>query len=111
MTAYTNWSVSSAPAEIGLEATIGTGTVNIVGLYEGSQDDFNGVIASLLDSMGTPDKSDVNEYGWIEALGWLAGSGTISTAGAPDSVRRPLSIPFVALARALINYHSVFACL
>ncbi|EIM87014.1 FAD-binding domain-containing protein [Stereum hirsutum FP-91666 SS1] len=104
LTAYTNWATTSAPAEIGLEATIGSGTVSIVGLYEGSQDSFNGVIGSLLDSMGTPDSSDVKEYGWIEALEWLGGADTISTAAAPDthdtflakSLVTPMSAPLTA---------------
>lgn len=87
MSGYTSWAVNSAPAEIGLEATIGSGSIQLIGLYEGTEDEFNGVISGLLHNIGLSYQSDVQSYDWVDALIWLGGLGTLSTAGAADSVR------------------------
>lgn len=87
MTAYTNWTVGSAPQEIGLEANIRNLTISITGMYEGSGSDYDAVIAPLLAAMGTPTNTTVNNYGWIEALDWVGGVDSIATNGVPDTVR------------------------
>ncbi|KAF7437381.1 hypothetical protein PC9H_004220 [Pleurotus ostreatus] len=91
-TAFQTFSQSSAPPELGLQASIGqSGQKNVIsitltGVYYGSTSAFNKVIAPLLSAVGvSPQSKSVKTYAWVPSLVELGGINTLNTSLSGDS--------------------------
>ncbi|BGO93310.1 hypothetical protein NBRC10512_000045 [Rhodotorula toruloides] len=78
---FASFGNTSAPANLGITATIGSGSIEISGVWYGPRAEFDGVIQPLLDELLPPDSSDVEAMSWIDSATKLAGVDDLATNG------------------------------
>ncbi|KAJ8481694.1 hypothetical protein ONZ45_g15225 [Pleurotus djamor] len=91
LSAFQTFGQSSAPAELGIQVSIGQSgqknriSMSLTGVYYGSRTNFDKVIQPLLSKVPKPQSTSVRQLGWIDSLVELGGINTISTTLRPDS--------------------------
>lgn len=78
MSSYGN---TSAPANLGLHATIGRDSLEILAVWFGPEAELSGVISPLEDELPPSYDKSTTRYSWIGAVKELAGVDELSTQG------------------------------
>ncbi|GAA5930349.1 hypothetical protein JCM1841_005882 [Sporobolomyces salmonicolor] len=78
---FASFGNESAPANLGLQATIGADSLTINGVWYGPRAEFDGVIEPLTNELPPGYSSSVETYSWIESLEQLANGEALNTTG------------------------------
>ncbi|BGP18082.1 hypothetical protein JCM10213_006527 [Rhodosporidiobolus nylandii] len=78
---YEQYANLSAPANLGIGATIGAGSLEISGVWYGPEAEFGAVIQPLKDELPPSVDESVNSFTWIESAQQLAGNQDLNTMG------------------------------
>ncbi|GAA5889165.1 hypothetical protein JCM16303_006413 [Sporobolomyces ruberrimus] len=76
----------TAPANLGMQLTIGTGgSVKVSGVWYGPTAEFGGIISPLSSALPSGYQSSIKSYSWIDHLQQLAGSQKLNTTNQKNS--------------------------
>ncbi|GAA6020913.1 hypothetical protein JCM11491_000064 [Sporobolomyces phaffii] len=76
----------TAPANLGMQLTIGTGgSVTVSGVWYGPTGELGTILSPLTSALPSGYQSSIESYSWIDSLQQLAGSQKLNTTGQKNS--------------------------